>query len=295
MHQDPYQLDKHLIRESFDRAAPHYDEVAVLQQEIGQRLLERLDLIKLEPKRVLDVGAGTGILSNALCKRYKGCEVIALDLAPAMLKLAHQRQGMVNRWFGKQRFVCGDAEQLPLADNCLDMVFSNFAIQWCSNLDLAFSEFQRVLKPGGLLLFTTFGPDTLKELRQAWQAVDDIIHVNTFIDMHDIGDAMLRAKLADPVMDTERLTLTYQDGMGIMRDLKAMGAHNVTSGRNHGLTGKQKLKQMLGAYDQFRNSDGQLPATYEVVYGHAWGSDAKPEQHHEDGAVHVPLSQIKRG
>jgi len=295
MHQDAYQIDKRLIRESFDRAAAGYDEVALLQQEVGQRLLERLDLIKLQPQTIVDIGAGTGELSSALGKRYKGCEVITLDLAPNMLKQARQRQGMMDKLFGKQRFICGDAEQLPLADNSVDMVFSNFAIQWCSDLDQAFGEFQRILKPGGLLLFTTFGPDTLKELRQAWRAVDNDVHVNSFIDMHDIGDALLRAQLADPVMDAEHLTLTYPDGMGVMRDLKAMGAHNITSGRNHGLTGKQKLKQMLEAYEQFRTTDGQLPATYEVVYGHAWGSEASAKQlHDDDGAVHIPLSQLRR-
>jgi malonyl-CoA O-methyltransferase len=295
MDNTPYQLDKRLVRESFDRAAHSYDEVAILQREIGQRLLERLDLIKLQPQTIVDIGAGTGELGAALAKRYKDSEVILLDLAPRMLKLARQRQGMMERWFGKQRFVCGDAEQLPLADNSVDMLFSNFALQWCSDLDRAFAEFQRVLRPGGLLLFTTFGPDTLTELRQAWRAVDDAVHVNTFIDMHDIGDALMRARLAEPVMDAERLTLTYQDGMGVMRDLKAMGAHNVSAGRHHGLTGKQKLQQMLTAYEQFRDSEGLLPASYEVVYGHAWGSEAQPGQRSEDGAVHIPLSQLKRG
>jgi malonyl-CoA O-methyltransferase len=293
MDNNPYQLDKKLVRESFDRAAARYDEVAVLQRKIGRRLLERLDLIKLQPQRIVDIGAGTGELSTALTKRYKGSEVLTLDLSPAMLKHARQRRGMVDKWFGKQHFVCADLEQLPLADNSADMIFSNFAIQWCSDLDLAFSEFQRVLRSNGLLLFTTFGPDTLKELRQAWRAVDDNIHVNSFIDMHDIGDALLRARLSDPVMDTERLTLTYKDGMDLMHDLKAMGAHNVTCGRNHALTGKQKLKRMLIAYEQFRSGAGRLPATHEVVYGHAWGSDAKPDQQLRDGTAHIPLSEIK--
>ncbi|MDZ4261726.1 MAG: malonyl-ACP O-methyltransferase BioC [Pseudomonadota bacterium] len=292
MDNTPYQLNKRLVRESFDRAAPGYDDVALLQQTIAQRLLERLDLIKLQPQRILDVGAGTGQLTLQLTRRYKNCEVIALDLAPAMLKLARQRLGTLDKWFGKQRFICGDADHLPLADNSVDMIISNFAIQWCSDLDQTFTEFQRVLKPDGLLLFTTFGPDTLKELRQAWRTVDGAIHVNSFIDMHDIGDAMMRAKFSDPVMDTERLTLTYKDGMAVMRDLKAMGAHNVSAGRSHALTGKQKLQQMLSAYDKFKNSDGLLPATYEVVYGHAWGTTPAPQHH--DGEIHIPLTQIGR-
>lgn len=294
MDNSQYQLDKRLIRESFDRAAAGYDEVAILQQEVGQRLLERLELIKLEPSRIIDVGAGTGQLSSELARRYKGSEVIAVDLAPKMLNQARQRLGMTARWFGKQRFLCGDADHLPLADNSVEMIFSNFAIQWCSDLDQTFVEFQRVLKPGGLLLFTTFGPDTLKELRQAWRAVDDAVHVNSFIDMHDIGDAMLRAGFSDPVMDTERLTLTYKDGMAVMRDLKAMGAHNISAGRNHSLTGKAKLKQMLAAYEGFRNDEGLLPASYEVVYGHAWGAENVSQAAPSDGAVHVALDQIKR-
>lgn len=295
MDNTPYLLDKRLIRESFDRAAAGYDDVALLQQTVAQRLLERLDLIKLQPQRILDVGAGTGQLALQLTRRYKNCEVIALDLAPAMLTLARQRLGILDRWFGKQRFICADADHLPLADNSVDMIISNFAIQWCSDLDQTFGEFQRVLKPNGLLLFTTFGPDTLKELRQAWRSVDDNIHVNSFIDMHDIGDAMIRSRLADPVMDTERLTLTYQDGMAVMRDLKAMGAHNVTAGRSHALTGKQKLKQMLDAYEKYRNGNGLLPATYEVVYGHAWGTETrKPQQQQESGVVRIPLTELRR-
>lgn len=294
MDNTPYQLDKRLIRESFDRAAAGYDDVALLQQTVALRLLERLDLIKLQPQRILDVGAGTGQLTLQLTRRYKNSEVIALDLAPEMLKLARQRLGIFDKWFGKQRFICADADHLPLADNSIDMIISNFAIQWCSDLDQTFGEFQRVLKPGGLLLFTTFGPDTLKELRQAWRSVDDNIHVNSFIDMHDIGDAMVRSKLSDPVMDTERLTLTYQDGMAVMRDLKAMGAHNVAAGRNHALTGKQRLHQMLTAYEQFRNSDGRLPATYEVVYGHAWGTEKRQPQQQESGVVRIPLTDLRR-
>lgn len=292
MNQDSYQLDKRLVRESFDRAAQSYDEVAILQQEVGLRLLERLDLIKLQPQRIIDVGAGTGTQSRLLAERYKGSEIISFDLAPAMLRKARQQRSLKSRWFGKQRFLCGDAEHLPLSDNSVDMIFSNFAIQWCTDLDQAFREFQRILKPEGLLLFTTFGPDTLKELRQAWKSVDDNIHVNSFIDMHDIGDALMRAKLGDPVMDTENITLTYKNGMGVMRDLKAMGAHNVTAGRNHGLTGKQKLQQMLAGYEPFRNEAGLLPATYETVYGHAWGTDLKPNQQREDGSVAVPISEI---
>lgn len=284
-----YQIDKRKVRESFDRAASSYDEVAILQREIGGRLLERLDLIKLQPQRILDLGAGTGVYSLALAQRYKQAQIISLDLAPAMLHRSRHRLPLLSRWFGKHSFVCADAEQMPLADNSVDLVFSNLTLQWCNDLDRVFGEIQRVLRPGGTLLFSTFGPDTLKELRRSWAVVDGDVHVNAFIDMHDIGDAMMRARLSDPVMDSEALTLTYRDIKDAMRELKAMGAHNVNAGRSRALTGKSRLQQLAAAYEQFRRTDGTLPVTYEVVYGHAWGNHLQI-----DGTVHVSLDQLRQ-
>ncbi|MCK5092141.1 MAG: methyltransferase domain-containing protein, partial [Gammaproteobacteria bacterium] len=165
-----------------------------------------------------------------------------------------------------------DAEILPLKENSCDLIFSNLTLQWCNDLNNTFKEFSRVLKPGGLLLFTSFGPDTLIELRSSWAAVDDFQHVSGFIDMHHVGDALLNAGLADPVMDTENFTLTYSDVYKLMRDLKAVGARNAVYGRNHSLTGKQHLKAMIEEYEKYR-CDGVIPATYEVVYGHAWAPD----------------------
>ncbi len=270
-------LDKKLIRQSFDAAAPHYDDVAVLQREVGQRLVERLEIIKLSPAVILDVGAGTGYISQALKKVYKGARILSLDIAPGMLQVARSKNSWINKWFGDDGFICGDAEYLPLADNSVDLIFSNLTLQWCGELDQAFSEFKRVLKPEGLLMFSSFGPDTLKELRESWRLADvdaDEVnvstHVNDFIDMHDIGDALLRAGLSDPVMDVENFTLTYSDVYQLMRELKALGAHNVANARRHSLTGKTRLKNMVLSYENFR-VDGLLPATYEVVYGHAWG------------------------
>ncbi len=187
----------------------------------------------------------------------------------------------------------GDAEQLPFADASFDMLFSNLTVQWCSDLEQTFSEFRRVLKPGGVLLYTTLGPDTLKELRTSWAMVDDRVHVNTFLDMHDVGDAMLRARLAEPVLDTELLTLTYHQCMMLMRDLKDLGAHNINPGRNRGLTGPRKLKAVMEAYERFRQGDGLLPATYEVVYGHAWRAEKEPaEQQGPPGEFGFSLDQL---
>jgi len=267
-----YFLDKNLIRLSFDAAAEHYDEVAVLQKEVGKRILERLELIKLTPRTILDVGAGTGDISLALGKFYKKTNVLSLDISPRMLQVARSKNNWINKLKGRHAYVCGDAESLPICDSSVDLIFSNLTLQWCGELDRVFEEFKRVLRPGGLLMFSTFGPDTLKELRQSWQKADDgnaMLHVNQFIDMHDIGDALLRNGFSDPVMDVEHFTLTYPDVYQLMRELKTLGAHNMVNGRRHGLTGKGRLKNMVDAYEEYR-VDTVLPATYEVVYGHAW-------------------------
>ncbi len=262
---NPNPIDKRLARRSFEQAAPDYDRVAVLQQEIARRMLDRLDYVKLTPSRVADVGAGTGFSSELLLHRYPRAQVVAVDFALGMLRLARRR----GSWLHRPRAVCADAEALPLADTCVDLLFSSATLQWCNDLEETFRGFLRVLRPGGLLLFTTFGPDTLGELRQAWASVDGYSHVSSFLDLHDIGDMLVRAGFADPVMDVERMTLTYESVPALMRDLKTLGAHNVTGARARGLTGRQRLQRMVEAYERFRR-DGRLPASYEVVHGHAW-------------------------
>lgn len=279
-------IDKRQARRAFSRAADTYDQAAVLQREIGERMLERLDYVKLRPEVVLDAGCGTGVAAEALIKRYRKARILALDFALPMLQHTRRR----GAWLRRPQCICGDIEHLPLPGLSVDLVFSNAVLQWSLDLDRVFSELLRVLRPGGLLMFTTFGPDTLKELRAAWSAVDGHSRVSPFTDMHDIGDALVRAGFADPVMDAEWMTLTYEAVDDLMRDLKVLGAANATSGRPRGMTGKGRFDAMRAAYEPFRTA-GRLPATYEVVYGHAW---APAQRRRPDGSTGVALESIRR-
>jgi malonyl-CoA O-methyltransferase len=288
---EAFVIDKAQLRRSFDKAAATYDQAAVLQREVGDRMLERLQYIKIAPEMLLDAGCGTGYGTRQLLAQYPGTDLIAFDLAPAMLRAARGHAPRWKRslqWLGgvRERYLCGDVEALPLRAASVDMVWSNLTLQWCNQLENAFDEFHRVLAPGGLLMFSTFGPDTLRELRDSFSRLDRHTHVNRFLDMHDIGDMLARAGFATPVMDMEQITLTYPDALSVMRDLKAIGAHNVTAGRRHGLTGKGELQALQRNYEQFRR-DGKLPATYEVVYGHAW---KPPESQRSDGAQVVKVN-----
>ena len=266
-----FRVDKQCARRSFSEAADTYDAAAVLQHEIGQRMLDRLDYVKLQPQRILDIGCGTGVATGKLLRRYPKAEAIALDFALPMLAHA-RRQG---RWLRRPRCVCGDLDRLPVVSHSIDLVFSNVAIQWSADPGAALAEMHRVLRPGGLLMFSSFGPDTLHELRAAWNDADEYAHVHGFVDMHDYGDMLLQAGMTDPVVDAERICLTYADVRALMRDLKAVGAHNAATDRERGLTGRGRLARFAQAYERFRDADGRLPATYEVVYGHAWAAEQR--------------------
>ncbi len=280
-------IDKQRVRRAFSRAAHRYDEVAVLQREVGDRMMERLDLVKLQPRLVLDLGCGTGLHSGALLRRYPKARLLALDLALPMLQCTRRR----GRWLRRPVCLCGDMERLPLASGSIDLLWSNLAFQWSSDPGALFRECLRVLRPGGLLMFTTFGPGTLEELRQAWSEVDDRQHVSPFIDMHDLGDLLLHTGFAEPVMDVDRLQLTYGQVDDLMRDLKTLGAHNATEGRPRALTGKGRMEAMRRAYEAFRRDDGLLPASYEVVYGHAWA----PEERGVEVSLEIPSPRPSPG
>ncbi|TXT24959.1 MAG: malonyl-CoA O-methyltransferase [Gallionellaceae bacterium] len=271
-----FEIDKRAVRRAFSRAAEQYDAAAVLQREVCGRMLERLDYIKLQPARVLDAGCGTGWGARQLGNRYKRAEIIALDIAIGMLRAARGTSGWWRTLFsgGGQPCLCADIEALPLAAQSVELAWSNLTVQWCNDLPATFRELHRVLKTEGLLMFSTFGPDTLKELRTAFGGVDGYSHTNRFTDMHDIGDMLVAAGFAEPVMDMEIITLTYGDVKAVMRDLRAIGAHNATAGRPSGMMGKQAWSRVLENYERLRR-DGKLPATFEIIYGHAWKAQPK--------------------
>jgi malonyl-CoA O-methyltransferase len=283
-----YALDASRVRRSFDRAAASFDAAAVLHTEVRGTLLARLDLMAVTPRVVMDAGAGTGHASLALKRRYPKALVIALDSSRCMLRAAGRRQSWLRRFARVQ----SDAERLPFADGSVDLILSNLMLQWC-NPDSVFAEFRRVLAPQGLLCFTTLGPDTLRELRSAWRQVDSRTHVNQFIDMHDLGDALVRSGFASPVLDVERYTLTYLDVRRVAADLKATGARNATAGRARGLTGRRQFAALQTAYESFRQ-DGRLPATYEVVFGHAWTPVAAARRAEQNDGTRVSLDEIKQ-
>lgn len=274
--------EKRAVRRAFERAARTYDRHNVLQCEVGLRLLAHLDPVLLEPKLTVDLGCGTGIFLDKLRRRFPRARLVGVDMAHPMLLRAARRTPAWRRLLGRApAMVCADGERLPLAAGAAQFVFSNLALQWMRP-EVAFAEVARVLEPGGLFLFATFGPDTLKEFRAAFAEVDGHAHVNSFVDMHDLGDALVRAGFADPVMEMEMITLEYACVEAVARDLKAIGASNALPNRPRGLSGRGRWRQVIANYERLRR-EGVLPATYEVIYGLAW--KAPPRRTADGGQV----------
>jgi len=279
-------LDRTAVRRSFNAAANTYDAHAALQREVADRLLQRLNFMQLSPKLLIDLGAGTGYCARHLETRYRKASVLLADLAPGMLVEARRHR----RWRSRQRYACADAASLPVADASCDLIISSLTFQWCDDLVAVLKECRRALKPGGLLLFSTLGPDTLKELRSAFASIDSAPHVNRFLDMHIVGDALIQAGFSSPVLEREDLTVTYPDVLTLMRDLQGIGARNSDQARTRHLAGRETLKKLGQAYERFR-VDAALPATYELVFGHGWVS---PQARPQDGSSVFPISRLTR-
>lgn len=276
------------ICKTFNDHARIYEQTAKIQQEIGNRLFERLDYIKINPQYILDLGCGPGHFSQQLKQRYPHAKIVGFDLAYAMLKQAMNRQ----RWRKRWSLVRGDMEALPFASGLFDLVFANQVIHWGQSLNQVMSELNRVMNVSGCLMFSTLGPDTFWELRQSWAKVNHYAHANHFIDMHDLGDSLLAEKFLDPVVDMEMLTAHYPTLKQLLQSLRDQGVRNINSARNPGLTGKRSWLDFENAYTTFCTQHGQYPLTYEVVYGHAW----KGAQHRTKTGTEtfIPITQLKR-
>ena len=286
----PSMFDPRHVRRAFSRAASSYDAAAALQREVQKRLLESLDYLDdRAPQVVLDVGSGPAHASAAMKKRWPRSQVIALDLAEPMLREAKKQAG----WWRPFSRVCADAQALPLQDQSVDVIFCNLCLQWVDDLPAVFSGFRRVLKPGGLLLCSTFGPDTLVELNEAFAAADDRPHVSRFAQIAQFGDALMMAGFRDPVLDRDLFTLTYDDLPSLMRELRAMGATNARVDRRHTLTGRGRFAAAAAAYEPMRRADGKLPSSWEVIYAHAWAPDpGAPIREGGHDVASVPVSAI---
>ncbi len=289
MSKTDFDLCSDAVRRVFDRAAPTYDTAAVVQREIGQRLLQRLDYLRIAPAQVIDLGTGTGQALDDLRARYPSARVIGIDISEEMLHRARKR----GRRFRRPGVLVADAAALPLADGSVDLIYSNLMLPWCSRPDDVWREIGRVLRPGGALLCTTLGPDTLLELRTAISALGSTgIHVHTFIDMHDIGDALIRHRIAEPVVDVERLQVNYSSVHDLIRDLRQTGSGNVAEGRRRGL-GRHLTPAGIARHYPVCDDMGRICATVEVVYGHGW---APPERSRDAPGeeIVVPVDSLLR-
>jgi malonyl-CoA O-methyltransferase len=273
------------MRRRFDGAAASFDEVDFIHRKSADGIMERLAPMVIEAKSILDLGGGTGSAGSDLCKRFRRSRVIVLDASHQMLRIAARKRS----WFSRVSVLQGDATALPLQSASVDLVYANLLLPWVNDLPAMFANVARVLRKGGLFVFSTLGPDSLSELREAWASVDAEPHVNRFDDMHDVGDGLVHAGLRDPVLDTDFLNVSYRDTASLFRDLTLLGARNSLSGRSRALTGKGPFRDMEKALRrQFR--EGLLELRLELIYGHAWGGG--PPQ--EPGEYRVDAAQIGR-
>ena len=296
----PNPVDIALLRRRFDRAAHTYADAAVVQREVGKRLLERFDVMRIAPANVLDVGCGPGTHTAALSARFPAAMVTAIDQSPAMVaRTVPPATGLFARWSGlgkrpRIRGLVSDMGALPLPREHADVLWSNFALQWANDLPALFAEWNRVLKIGGVTMFTAPGPDTLIELRRALTKAgeDADLRVQRLTDLHDIGDMLMHAGFADPVMDMEVITLEYATATALWRDIKAQGAVNSMQARPRGLLTPRKLGAIESALDAARKADGPIRISVEVIYGHAW--KVAPKKTAEGHGI-VRLESIQRG
>ncbi len=288
---EPFRLDRRAVQRSFNRASGHALPAAHLQHRVGEELLERLDFFRLEPRLILDLGCGAGAAAMQLRRRFPRARVLGIDSAWRMAREARRRQRLWRRF----ECICADARALPLAAHTVDLLFSNLMLQWCDDPGAVFAEAQRVLRPGGLMLFSTLGPETLQELRTAWASADTASHVSAFADLTRLAAAMSGSGLSEPVVDRELRLTHYPDVRALMNELRTLGARHAAADRRRSLTGPGRLRAMLAAYESARTAAG-IPASWEIIYGAAFAGAARPDRAggHEAGEYAVPLGAVRR-
>ena len=273
------------VQRRFDRAAPGFDEADFVHRKACEDLIERLSPLVIKPVTILDLGSASGKGSRTLAKKYHKSRVVSLDASLAMLRMSQGRRSM----FSRVREIQADATRIPLQTGSVDIVFANLLLPWINDLPACLKEVARVLTQQGVFAFSTLGADSLREFRDAWNSLDQYRHVNEFADMHDVGDALIRAGLADPVLDVDLLTITFQDAAALFRDLTACGARNSLAGRRASLTGKMRFRRAQSRLFP-EGSDRPLSVKLELVYGHAWSRG--PVQ--APGEVHLEPASIGR-
>lgn len=247
------------IQKTFNRVA-EFPAADFLTVEINHRLLEQLEFMRFKPEVIIDLGCGKGYASKVLKNKYPLAEIYSLDLADKIIPK-------------QQNGICANASQLPLRAQSVDLVYSNLMLPWCENMEAIFAEVQRILKPGGLFLFTTFGPETLQELAQAWHDLDNFPHQHLFYDLQDIGDVLLQQQFLDPVIDREMLVVNYQNCEQLCKELKFSGMNNIHKDRRNTLTGKKRWQKFANNINAQANQNGKIPIRFEIIYGHAWRSN----------------------
>lgn len=283
----PY-IDTSAVRARFNRVASCYESASFIEERLAADLLNRLNFMSLAPKTILDLGTGTGRCARAMAQRYPEANIVGVDFASAMIEQAQHEHNS-----GNIIYSLADAHVLPFAPDSFDLVISNALFPFIADIDTVFQQVQKILTKRGCFIFTTFGPDTLYELRHTWSMISDAPHVLPFMDMHDVGDALIASGLVEPLLDRDTLTVTYQDVSKMFLELKNAGLTNCLTDREKGLLGKNTYKKLLTTYP-FDTSKNCYPVTLEVIYGLAWQSEQLIQQTVHGNEIHIPVSSLRK-